>query len=81
MDNDTGKAQASAGANYSGRTLGGFSGFGLFGSLVALAPKPVGSVLGVYGLAWSVYSTVVSRGQEVTFPKNTAIEINFGARE
>ncbi len=80
MDNDAGKQNASAGANanYSGRALGGFSGFGLFGTLAAYAPRPVGSALGFYGLAWSVYSTVVSRGSEVTFEKNAPIEIRFG---
>lgn len=82
LDNDAGKQNATAGANanYSGRTLGGFSGFGLLGAAVAKAPKPVGAALGFYGLAWSVYTNVVSRGAEVTFEKNAAIAIRFGAR-
>jgi hypothetical protein len=84
MDNDAGKSPASASgganANYSGRALGGFSGFGLLGTTVVRAPKPVGAALGFYGLAWSVYSTVVSRGSEVTFEKNSAIQIRFGGR-
>jgi hypothetical protein len=81
MDDDTGKQNASGGANanYSGRTLGGFSGFGLFGSALARGPKPIGAVLGFYGLGWSVYSTVVSRGREVSFEKNTAMAIRFGS--
>jgi hypothetical protein len=79
-DNDAGKQNASAGANanYGGRSLGGFSGFGLLGTAVAFGPKPLGTALGFYGLGWSVYSTVVSRGREVMFEKNTAIAIRFG---
>ncbi len=80
MDNDTGKQTASGGAdaNYSGRALGGFSGFGFFGTLVARGPRVIGSALGFYGLAWSVYGTVVSRGRDVIFEKNTAMAIRFG---
>jgi hypothetical protein len=82
LDNDAGKVHANAGAsaNYSGRSLGGFSGFGLFGTLAVKAPKPVGSALGLYGLAWSAYSTVVSRGRDVVFEKDAAIEIRFSDR-
>jgi len=82
MDNDAGKQNASGGAeaNYSGRGLGGFSGFGLFGTAAVYAPRAVGSALGFYGLAWSAYSTVISRGREVVFEKNNDMAIRFGAR-
>jgi len=83
LDNDADRDRAGTGggsANYGGRTTGGFSGFGLLGSAAAQASKSVGSVLGIYGLAWSVYSTVISRGSEVEFPKNTAIAVRFGAQ-
>jgi hypothetical protein len=81
MDEDTGKqtASGSASPNYSGRSLGGFSGFGLLGSAVARGPRPIGAVLGFYGLAWSVYTNIVARGREVTFEKNAEIAIRFGA--
>jgi hypothetical protein len=83
MDNDTGKQTASGGANanYSGATLGGFSGFGLFGIALAQGPRSIGTALGFYGLAWSVYATIISRGREVSFEKNSAVAIRFGARE
>lgn len=83
MDNDTGRQTASGGANANpvGTSLGGFSGFGLLGTAASRAPAPIGTVLGFYGLGWSVYSTVVSRGREVAFQKNAATEIRFGARE
>ena len=82
MDNDTGKSGSASGganANYSGRELGGFSGFGLFGTAIARGPKPIGTALAFYGLAWSAYSTLISRGREVQFHKNSALAIRFGA--
>jgi len=80
MDNDTGKQNASGGANanYGGQGLGGFSGFGLFGTLAAMGPPSIGTALGFYGLGWSAYSTIVSRGKEVVFEKNSALAIRFG---
>jgi hypothetical protein len=82
-DNDEGKNHSAAGSadsNTGGKTLGGISGFGLFGAAAAHISPNVASALGWYGLAWSVYSTVVSRGQEVEFQKNAAMDIKFGAR-
>ncbi|HEY6991061.1 MAG TPA: hypothetical protein VH369_21875 [Bryobacteraceae bacterium] len=80
LDNDEGRSAASGGAsaNYGGRSLGGFSGFGLFGTALSFGPHYIGSAFGFYGLAWSVYSTVISRGREVTFEKNAALAIRFG---
>ncbi len=82
MDNDTGKQTASgtANGNPTGSALGGFSGFGLFGTVATrVSPSEVGTALGFYGLGWSVFSAVVSRGREVTFQKNAAMAIRFGA--
>ena len=80
LDNDAGKQTASGtgSPNTAGLTLGGFSGFGLFGIALARGPSAIGSALGFYGLAWSVYSNVISRGSEVTFQQNTAMAIRFG---
>ncbi len=81
MDNDEGRQSASGtgGGNASGQSLGGFSGFGLLGIAAAQGPRQIGSALGFYGLAWSVYSNIIARGREVTFQKNAAMEIRFGA--
>jgi hypothetical protein len=35
---------------------------------------------GYYGLAWSVYSSVIARGGEVQFDKNAMMDIRFGER-
>ncbi len=80
LDNDAGKQTAAGGGSgtTAARYLGGFSGLGLLGTAAAYGPHPIGSALGFYGLAWSVYSTIISRGNDVTFEKNTAIAIQFG---
>ena len=36
---------------------------------------------GYYGLAWSVYSSVIARGGEVQFDKNAVMDIKFGSRK
>jgi hypothetical protein len=81
LDNDHEREHlGSPDANVSGRTLGGASGFGLLGAAAAQASRTVGSVLGFYGMAWSVYSNVVARGAEVEFKDNAAVDIRFGSR-
>lgn len=81
LDNDPGKQATAGHANYSGRGMGGFSGFGLFGTAALWGPRFIGSALGFYGLAWSAYSNIVARGREVTFEKNTATAIRFGPQQ
>jgi hypothetical protein len=63
-----------------GQILAGGGGFGLLGSVVTLAARSyvVSGVLGFYGAAWSVYSHLLARGENVTFPANTPMEIRFG---
>jgi hypothetical protein len=81
MDNDEGKqtASGSGGGNAGGRSLGGFSGFGLLGIAASQGPPQVGAALGFYGLAWSVYTNIVARGGEVVFEKNSELAVRFGA--
>ena len=82
-DNDAGRhhdAGAGGEPNVSGRTLGGGSGFGMVGAAVAQSSRYVGMAFGYYGLAWSVYSSVIARGGEVQFDKNAVLDLKFGAR-
>jgi hypothetical protein len=83
-DNDAGRhhgANASGGdANISGRTLGGGLGLGMLGAAVSQSSPYVGMAFGYYGLAWSVYSSVIARGGEVQFDQNAMMDIKFGAR-
>jgi hypothetical protein len=84
-DDDVGKVKSGSingpESNVGGRTLGGGLGFGMLGSAVAQSSPYVGMALGYYGLAWSVYSTVVARGAEVEFGKNAVIDVGFSARQ
>jgi hypothetical protein len=83
LDNDTGKATSAGGngsGNAGGLALGGFSGFGLLGVALSQVSSAAGSAFGMYGLAVSVYTNVVSRGHEVEFKENSAMQIRFGPR-
>ncbi len=68
------------GSNVGGNLLGGGMGFGLFGSIAAQTTPTVGLALGYYGMAWSLYSTLIARGKDVTFEKNTAVDVSFNNR-
>lgn len=61
---------------------GGAAGFRLVGIALGAAVKsqPFGMAMGAYGAARSVYSHFIARGQDVVFPKNTAMEIGIGSR-
>ena len=82
-DNDAERTRNGANgrsSNVGGRTLGGGLGFGLLGSIAAQSSRNVGAILGYYGMAWSVFSTVVARGAEVSFDRNAVIDIGFNQR-
>lgn len=61
---------------------GGAAGFKLVGIAlgVAIKSRGFGMAMGAYGAGRSVYSHFIARGQDVVFPKNTAMEIGIGSR-
>ena len=63
-----------------GQILGGGLGYRLIGVAMALAIRyqPVTAGFAVYGAAWSIYSHLLSRGQDVVFRKDTPMEILLG---
>jgi hypothetical protein len=63
------------------RTAAGGSGFRLTGALLSLAAKstPVSVAIGAYGASMSIYANFLSRGHDVVLPKDTPLEIGFGA--
>lgn len=80
-DNDAGRHDSGgASSNVGGRTVGGGMGFGLLGSAAARFSTNAGAALAYYGLAWSVFSTVVARGAEVEFDRNAVVDIGFSTR-
>lgn len=66
-----------------GQVLAGGWGFGLVGSIVSLATqsRAVTATLGFYGAAWSVYSHLLARGRNVSFPVDTPMEVRLGSHE
>jgi hypothetical protein len=79
-DPDEPTGYAGGGGNVSGRTLGGGLGLGMLGAAISQTSPYVGMAFGYYGLACSVYSSVIGRGSEVEFQKNAMMDIKFGAR-
>jgi hypothetical protein len=63
------------------RTAAGGSGFRLTGAVLSLAAKstPVSIAFGAYGASASIYSNFLSRGHDVVLPRDTPLEIGFGA--
>ena len=66
--------------NVGGRTIGGGFGFGLLGAGIAQSSRYVGAAFGYYGMAWSLYSTLIARGADVQFDKHAMIDVRFEAR-
>ena len=71
------------GGDVAGGAIRGGAGFGLLGSLIAMAARsqPLTAGFAFYAAAMSVYSHIMARGSEVVFPKDTAMQIRFGTHE
>jgi hypothetical protein len=82
-DNDVDNGVAHARGSTGAQVAGGANGFKLVGMALGLAvhSRALGYTMGVYGAGMSVYSHFISRGREVVFPKNTAMEIGIGRRQ
>lgn len=70
------------GGNASNRAAGGAGGFKLVGVAMGLFvhSQPFGMAMGAYGASMSIYAHFISRGRDLIFPKNTAMEISIGPR-
>jgi len=80
-DADAGSSGQSVG-EIGGRAANGASGFKAIGFAIGalVRSRPLASGFGVYGASMSVYSNFLSRGQDVIYPKDTAMAIGFGSR-
>jgi hypothetical protein len=65
-----------------GRAAGGAGGFKLVGLVAGalIQSRAFGYSMGAYGASRSIYQNFLSRGHEVIFPKNTAMDVAIGAR-
>lgn len=82
-DTDVDNGVATNGGGTGARVAGGANGFKLVGIALGLAvhSRALGYTMGAYGAGMSVYTHFIARGQEVVFPKNTAMEIGVGTRK
>lgn len=78
---DAEHGEVDAGGDPAVRTAAGGSGFRLTGALLSFASKstPVSIAFGAYGASASIYTNFLSRGRDVVLPKDTPMEIGFGA--
>ena len=51
----------------------------MIGAAVSQISRPVGIAMGVYGAARTIYTNVLGRGHEVTFPADTPIQVRLAA--
>ncbi len=80
-DQDTGQA-AGGGSPALGNMAVASNGFGLVARVAAITAgsRNLAIGFGAYAFAKSVYFRFLTRGHEVTFPKNTELEVTFSAR-
>ncbi len=81
-DPDAKGPNASAAGNPGGRAAGGLGGFKLVGLVMGalVQSRAFGYTMGAYGAGRSIYQNFLTRGHEVVFPKNTAMDVAIGTR-
>jgi len=81
-DADAGRALQQSGGEVGKSALNGASGFRVIGFITGalVHSRVLASTMGVYGAGMSVYDHFLSRGQDVVYPKDTAMAIGFGSR-
>ena len=60
-----------------GKGIGSFLGFGMIGVGLARFSHPFGVALAAVGVARTVYSAVLATGHDVSFPADTAIQVQI----
>jgi hypothetical protein len=75
-------AAGNVGGNASNRVAGGVGGFKLIGFAlgVFVHSQPLGMAMGAAGASRSIYTNFIGPGQEVVFPRDTAMEISLSVR-
>jgi hypothetical protein len=76
-DPDGDGSMRTAGSGVGSRGMGGFLGFGLLGAGVGQITRPVGIGLSVVGAARTIYTNILGKGREVSFPADTPIQVRL----
>jgi hypothetical protein len=66
-----------AGSGVGSRGMGGFLGFGLLGAAVGQITRPIGIGISVVGAARTIYTNILGKGREVSFPADTPIQVRL----
>ena len=66
-----------SGGGFGSRGVGGFLGLGLLGVGLSQISRPVGVTLAVVGVVRTVYTNVLGKGKEVSFPADTSIQLQL----
>lgn len=66
-----------AGSGAGSRGVGGFIGMGLIGAAVGQITRPVGVAMGAYGAVRTIFTNLLGKGREVTFPEDTPIQVRL----
>ena len=79
---DTDARDGDVGGNTGNRVAGGAGGFKLVGMAMGafVHSQPFGMAMGAYGASMSIYEHFIARGQDLIFPKNTAMEVSIAPR-
>ena len=82
-DTDVDNGIAHIKANTGAQVAGGVNGFKVVGMVLGLAvhSRALGYTMGAYGAGISIYSHFIARGNDVVFPKNTAMDIEVATRK
>jgi hypothetical protein len=67
----------SGGGGFGNRGVGGFLGLGVLGIGLSQISRPVGLTLAVVGAARTIYSNVLGKGRNVSFPADTPIQLQL----
>jgi len=57
--------------------MGGFMALGLVGAGIGQITRPIGIALSVVGAARTLYTNVLGKGREVSFPADTPIQVQL----
>jgi hypothetical protein len=73
-------AQGVPDQDIAGRAESGAVGLGLIGTLLAQTSRTLASGIAFAGAGFSLYSTFITRGEEVVLPANTPVKVSLKAR-
>ncbi len=66
-----------AGSGVGSRGVGGFLGLGLIGAAIGQISRPIGITLSIVGAGRTIYTNILGKGREMSFPADTPIQVRL----